>query len=187
MTKKKLGLALIAFLTTTGVCADEYLGAGLAYESAYSYDSGMALVISGGRTFENIEAGPGKLAFESEFTFSLISPSSTYYNRFNRNYSIDLTYFTLAGYAAYIYDITPDLYVKPRLGLVYTAVSVSNTYGAYGLGAYGNGLGLAVGLGAGYKLTRELNTYLDFTLLNGTGLRHLTLGVEYHYNLSDYI
>ena len=168
MKKLLLSSALAATLSVSAM-ADSYLGAGVAYESVTDADAGVALVLNGGATV--LDAGPGKIAVEGEFTYSVVSPSISV-DSYYRSYDADITFMFIGAYAAYIYDITPEFYVKPRLGLVYEDVDVSS--------ASDSDIGLSFGIGAGYNVTKEISTYIDFTMME-SDVYHTTLGVQYHF------
>jgi len=166
---KKLALSTLAAATlATASFADTYAGAGLALESVTDLDMGYSLVLNGGQTMDNIELGEGMLAIEGEFTYSMVAPSLGGY---------DFSTLSLAGYAAYIYAIDPQLYIKPRLGLIYRGYEA--TYGSYS--ATDSEIGIAYGIGGGYRLNEQMDVFADFTMLDGTDLTHLTFGVQYHY------
>jgi len=174
---KKLLVSTVALATlSTAVMADKYAGAGLAVESVDGLDSGISLVLNGGMTLDDVlddvNVGPGTLAVEGEFSYSVIAPSySTWWGS-----SIDVTYMTLGAYAAYIYDINKEFYVKPRAGLTLVSGSVSG-----GGSVTDDGIKLAVGVGGGYKLNKQMNVFADLNMISFGDMMHLTAGVEYHF------
>ena len=169
MIKKLLVSTVAAATLSTAVLADTYAGAGLAIESVDAYDMGFALVLNGGMTLDDAQIGDGKLAVEGEFSYSVVSPSTS---------GVDFTAMTLAGYAAYIFDINKELYIKPRAGLIYRSYDVS----ASRWGSYSNSeIGIALTVGGGYKISKEMNIFTDIALVDGMDLIHLTAGVEYHF------
>lgn len=164
-----------------------YAGAGLAIESASNMDSGMALVLNAGLPIiESDEVAPGTLAVEGEFTYSVVSPSWDYsgtpyytgYPDYRLSYTAggtyDLTVMTLAGYAVYIFDIDEQFYVRPRIGLIYRSYDLDGVTDK-------SELGIAVGLGGGYRVDRQIDIYLDYTLIDGSDLTHLTAGAVFHF------
>ena len=165
---KKLLISTVATATlSTAVLADTYAGAGLAIESVSGLDSGFSLVLNGGKTLDDVKIGDGTLAVEGEFSYSIISPSLNYYY----SYNTDISYMTLGAYAAYIYDINKEFYIKPRAGLVY--ISEDPSWG-------NNGIDLAITFGGGYKFNKQMNIFADLNFGLGT-ITHLTAGVEYHF------
>lgn len=176
--KKIISTAVVAAVIATSSLALDtskiYGQAGLALESANSFDAGFALVLTGGLPVVKAgEVGPGTLAVEAELTYSLVPPSLG---------SWELTSMTLAGYAAYIYDINSQFYVKPRAGLIYRSYDFTYDGGSiYGGAGDTSEVGIALGVGGGYKLNKNLDVYLDYTMLDGTDLTHLTAGVQYKF------
>jgi len=175
--KKILSAAVAtALIATSSFALDTdkiYGGAGVALESANGFDSGFALALTGGLPVMPAgEAGPGTLAVEGEFTYSIIPPAVG-----------DFTFsaMTLAAYAAYTYDIDSQFYVKPRAGLVYRSYTAdySSPFGKYSDST--SEIGLAFGVGGGYKLNKKMDIYLDYTMLDGSDLTHLTAGVNYKF------
>lgn len=170
-------VAAAAIMATSGQALDTseiYGGAGLALESLSSADAGVALVLNGGLpVMEAGEVGPGTVAVEGEFTYSLVDPSWNWYH-----YDYDVTVMTLAGYAAYIYDIDSEFYVKPRVGLIYRSYDMD--YAGYG-GFDDSEIGLSLGVGGGYHLNSQMDIYADFTMLDGSDLTHLTAGIVYKF------
>ena len=181
MKKMITSLATLALLTTSAV-ADEnsfYAGAGLGLEMATDLDSGVALILMGGLPIvEKGVAGPGLIAVEGELTYSVVSPSYSYTN-FNSSNSVDYTFTTLAAYGVYTYDITEQLFVKGRAGLVYKSVDVSIS-GYNGSGSTSE-IGVAMGAQGGYKINDSLDVVGGLNLVDGTDIIHLTAGVQYHF------
>lgn len=164
---KKLLVSTVALATlSTASMADTYAGAGLALENLTGYDMGFALVLNGGMTFDDVDLGPGKLAAEGEFTYSMVAPSVG---------TVDASLMTLGGYAAYIYNVNKELYVKPRIGLIYKSIDYGTWIGSV------SEIGIALGVGGGYKINKKMDAYADFTLIDGSDITHLTAGVEYHF------
>ncbi len=174
MIKKLLVSTVAAATLSTAVMADTYAGAGLALENYSSLDMGFALVLDGGMTFDDVKVGPGKLAAEGELTYSIVSPSQSSFGT-----TIDYTIMTLGAYSAYIFDINKELYVKPRIGLIYKSVDASGS--GFGAIASTSAIGLAFGVGGGYRLNKQMDVYADFNLVDGTDITHITAGVQYHF------
>ena len=169
---KKLLISTVALATlSTTAMADQYAGAGLALENVDPFDSGIALVLNGGMTVDDVELGEGTLAVEGEFSYSIVAPSYSWWGS-----SVDISYMTLGAYAAYIYDINKEFYVKPRAGLTYVSGSVSG-----GGVITDDGIKLAVSIGGGYKLNKQMNIFADFNMISLGDMTHLTAGVEYHF------
>lgn len=172
-------VAAATMMATSGLALDTselYGGAGLAIETASGLDAGVALVLNGGLpVVEAGEIGPGSVAVEGEFTYSMLAPSYDY-GYLDHHYTHDLTVMTLAGYAAYVYEINEEYYVKPRIGLIFRSYELDSSY-TYG----GDGIGIALGVGGGYHLNDQMDVYVDYTRVDGGYLSHLTAGVVYRF------
>jgi hypothetical protein len=166
-------ITLTAIISSTAIASHDdeiggiYIGGGVSQESPIWYDSGMAGALNIGLPL--LRLGKGVLTTEAEFTYSLSSPS--------RN-GIDFTATTFAGYATYIYDLAPRFYIKPRIGAVYRSYSIDG--GIWGDDTNSN-YGLAYGLGGGFRLFEKTDLYMDYTMLDGSDLTHLTIGVQYQF------
>jgi hypothetical protein len=144
-----------------------YIGGGLSVESPTWYDSGIAGELNIGLPLKRF--GKGVLTTEAELSYSLSSPSKN---------DIDFTATTLGGYIAYIYDIAPRFYIKPRIGVVYRSYSIDG--GIWGDDTNSN-YGLAYGVGGGFRLIEQTNLYMNYTMLDESDLTHLSIGVEYQF------
>ena len=165
-------VASVALVSSASFAMDTsklYYGAGLALESASAFDSGFALVLNAGLPLEDIKVGPGSLAVEGEFTYSMVPPSVG---------SLKFSAMTLGAYAAYTYDIDSKMYVKPRAGLIYRSYTMDVPF----FGSVSNSeIGIALGVGGGYKLNETMDVYADYTMLDGSDLTHLTAGVQFKF------
>ena len=142
-----------------------YIGVGVSAESPIIYNDGWAGVLTVGKPFMRL--GSGELGAEVEVSNSLQDSSKN---------SIDFSAKTVAGYATYIWDVDPKLYIKPRLGVVYKKYSIeSDVWGDDS----SNEVDIAGGLGVGIRILDNINIYTDYTLLEKSDFTHLTMGVEY--------
>ena len=168
--KKILSTVVLATVMATSSFAVDttklYGGASLALENADGLDMGLALVLNAGLpVVKGGEIGPGTLAVEGEFTYSLMAPSVG---------AAELSVMTLGAYGAYIFDIDKQLYVKPRLGLIYRSYDIN-------YGGDSSEIGIALGAQAGYKLDKQLDLIVGLNLVDGTDLTHFTAGVQYRF------
>ena len=144
-----------------------YVGVGVSAESPLFYNDGWAGVLTVGKPF--MKLGSGKVGAEVEVSNSLQDSSKNH---------IDFSATTVAGYATYIWDVDPKLYIKPRLGVVYKKYSIeSDVWGDDS----SNEVDIAGGLGVGVRLFDNMNIYADYTFLEKSDFIHLTMGVEYHF------
>ena len=174
-------VAAAAVLATSGLASDvnfdtnkAYLSAGIAAEMMDGADTGFALVLGGGVPF--MKAGPGTLAVEGEFTYSISGPSLGDW---------EATIMNLGAYAAWKYDINKQFYVKPRAGLVYTSVDQDYsgpTYG-YSVGSYSDSsIGLSVGVAGGYVITKNWDATVAFNMnLSDYDANYLVVGAQYNF------
>ena len=172
--------ATAAILATSSFAADNspYLIAGAGLEMLTDYDMGVALIIGGGMPLD-VKVGPGKLAVEGELTYSAMAPSYSYSGA-----TVDFTAMTLAGYAAYSFDLSKEMFIKPRLGLIYRSYDFASNYSGYGsYGGFGSytEFGIALGVQGGYKLSKEMDLIAGLNLVDGADLIHITAGIQYHF------
>ncbi|NEW60057.1 hypothetical protein GSY74_02065 [Sulfurovum sp. bin170] len=165
-------VTIIAIFSSAVIAHDDeiggiYIGGGISLESPLWYDSGVAGALNIGLPL--IRLGRGVLTTEAALTHSISSPS--------RN-NIDFTATTFAGYIGYIYDVAPRFYIKPRVGAVYRSYSIDG--GIWGSDT-NSGYGLAFGLGGGFRLIERTDLYLNYTMLDGSDLTHLTVGFQYQF------
>jgi len=179
-------VAAAAVLATSSFASDvnfdankAYLSAGVALEMVDNMDMGVALVLGGGIPF--MKAGPGTLAVEGELTYSVMAPSYDD-SMYGTSFSSDTTFMTLGAYAGYIYDINPQMFVKPRVGLIYKSADVNVNIPGYGSGSETvSEIGLAVGVQGGYRLNKQLDLTVGLNLVDGMDIMHITGGVQYHF------
>ena len=145
-----------------------YVGMGLSAENPVFYNDGWAGVLTVGKPLMKLGSS-GKVGAEVEVSNSLQDSSKNH---------IDFSATTVAGYATYIWDVDPKLYIKPRLGVVYKKYSIeSDVWGDDS----SNEVDIAGGLGVGVRLFDNINIYADYTFLEKSDFIHLTMGVEYHF------
>jgi hypothetical protein len=150
-----------------------YGGAGLAFESIDPFGMGIALVVNGGVPVVAAgEVGPGVLAVEGELTFTVVPGETS---------GLEASLMTLGAYGAYILDISPEMYVKPRVGLIYKSIDLDYDYG-WGHGtASDSEIGLALGVQGGYKINETLDAVVGLNLVDGADIVHFTAGVNYKF------
>jgi len=178
--KKMIATATAAVLLTTSAYALEldteslYAGGALAIESFDDFDSGVALVLTGGAPFtKKDEVGPGYFTAEAELTYSIVDSTLDFPSFFGTNFTYDVSVFSLGAYAAYMYEINEQFFVKPRIGLVYSSLSGDSIYSS-------PGFGLALGVQGGYKINDQFDATIGFNML-ASNLTHLSAGIQYHF------
>lgn len=150
-----------------------YAGGGIAFESINPFSTGMAIVLTGGAPLSKKgKIGPGSIVTEGEFTYTLSKGEVG---------SLHASLMTIGAYGGYIYNLTPEIYLKPRLGLIYKSVTMD--YAGWGgtASATDSKIGIAFGLLAGYTLTKELDLYAGYKLVEGSDITHFTIGANYRF------
>ena len=170
---------IITILASTGILVSSssaidfikgqyYIGGGVAVENGWShYGTGAALLLNGGKPI--IKLGPGTIGAEVELSYTALAANYDGY------YDGDLKVLSLGLFATYKYDIDKDLYIRPRIGPMF----MSYSYGGYDYydGGYSRG-NVAIGIGVGYKLTKNMNLFSDFTL-NTASYRRISVGLQF--------
>ena len=105
-------------------------------------------------------------SFETEFTTTVSSPNGTSSN------VGDLDVFTLGFYG--VYRTSGDLYFKGKAGLVYEYLNVDFR----SLPLEGDGIGLSLGLGGGYRFNDALRAEVEYTKLEAD-IDFFSLGLLY--------
>jgi hypothetical protein len=183
MKKIVSGLAAAAVIATSGMAEDinfdsnkAYLVAGAALEMVDEYDMGVAVVLGGGIPF--MQAGEGTLVAETELTYSVVAPSWDYdFGYYGGKGSVDATFMTLGAYAGWQYNLNQELFIKPRLGLIYRSVDID----VNGYDGSDSEIGLAFGVQGGMKLSEALDVTVGLNLVDGSDIMHITGGVQYHF------
>ncbi len=173
-------VAAAAVLATSGFAGDinfdtdkAYIGAGIGMEMVDVLDSGFALVLNGGVPF--MQVGPGTLAVEGEFTYSLAGPSLGDW---------EWTMMNLGAYTAWKFDINKQFYVKPRVGLVYTSVDLdySGPHSGYIGSGSDSSIGLSVGVAGGYVINKNWDATVAFNAnLSDYDANYLVVGAQYNF------
>lgn len=125
-----------------------YLGgkAGFMDPGYGGFDPALAIGVYGGYNLLGKDAGiaanlgGGRLAIEGELNFTLLDGDAGAYG--------DWSVTTLGAYAAYIYPLTESISFKGKAGIVRQDIDVDRS----GSGAKNDDTGLALGVGAGFKL-----------------------------------
>jgi len=142
------GLALGATAQAAGKDQHIYLGAKAGFMDAdYSgFDPALAIGVYGGYDLLGKDSaiaanlGGGRLAVEGELNVTAIDGDAGAYG----NWSV----MTLGVYGAYLYPLTETVTLKGKAGFVRQDIDVDNS----GSPAKNKDTGLALGLGAGFKL-----------------------------------
>jgi len=176
--KKMLSIATLLAVSMSTVQAVDfiknqyYIGGGVAVENGWSYyGSGLALLINGGKPI--VKLGPGTIGAEVEVSYTAVAATYDY-----EGYDSDLKVLSLGLFATYKYDINKDLYIRPRIGPMFTSYSYSG-YSAYHYG-YSRGH-VAAGIGIGYNITESMNLFSDFTI-STADYRRISVGLQFKFN-----
>lgn len=125
-----------------------YLGAKAGFmDAGYNgFDSALAVGVYGGYNLMGKDAaaaanlGGGRLAIEGELNVTLLDGDAGFYG--------DWSITTLGAYAAYIFPLNESVSLKGKAGIVRQDIDVDRS----GSGAKNSDTGLALGVGAGFKL-----------------------------------
>jgi hypothetical protein len=174
MKKTILALASTGLLVSSSSAIDfikgqYYIGGGVAVENGWSYyGTGAALLLNGGKPI--IKLGPGTIGAEVELSYTALAAEYEH-----NSYSSDLRVLSLGIFATYKYDIDKNLYIRPRIGPMFTSYSYSG-YSSYYYG-YSRG-NVAIGIGVGYELTDNMNLFSDFTATTAN-YRRISVGLQF--------
>lgn len=171
-TKPFVTLLTLLIIPASSLANDNiYVGAGLAIEGVEDAETGVALVLNVGMPIIE-DFGSGTITVEGEITHSIVEPW------FDGYYAIDVTVNTLGIYGTYIFDINENVYLKPRVGLVYKSLESGYT------GEY-NEIIPAVSIGGAYKISDTIDIFTDIKVAPAGDVDmvgHLTVGAYYYFN-----
>jgi len=177
--KKILSTVAISAIFSTSIMGADFIqggyygGFGVGFEDYSRYsntDPGMTLVLNGGKPIKKL--GPGTIGAEVEFTYTLVPLSYNYGHYYDHYDDLDLDVMTLGGYATYTFDHSDKLYSRAKVGIVHRKYSFDGYYSDT------NSVGVAAGIGGGYKLNSFMKLYSDFILADGSNLMQLNFGVQ---------
>ena len=183
--KKILSTAVATALLSTAAFAEEqkmpdfskvkfdtnaiYASAAVAIQSVTDMDSGVALIVTGGVPFMEIN-DKSNLAAEVEISQSIVDPSSDI-TIFNTTISTSVSITTFAAYAAYSYDINPQMFAKVKAGLLYESL---------GGDADSSDTGISYGIQGGYNLNSKMAVTVGLDIIEAD-VMNTYVGVQYKY------
>lgn len=179
---KHLGVLLTGCLLAGAAQAQENyarIQLGIADADGFSND-GVALIGTFGSIIPQVDRN---FSIEAEFSTTVDNPSTTanygggFYDKW------ELSYYTLAGYAAYTYPVNQSVGIYGRAGLLYEDVTVKNcdNYAYYGcVEASESDFGLSFGLGANVAISNSLDFTAGYTVVE-SDISHLSAGVQFRF------
>ncbi len=164
-------VAAAAILAASGFANETpFISAGLGIEMAENMESpGIALIIGAGMPLE-IDAGSGSVALEGELTHSIVGPEYEFRNYYGYWNTANAEVLTISAYGTYSIEIDKQMFIKPRVGLIYRDSDVSD-----------GEFGIAIGVQGGYRLDNQLDIIVGLNFIDGMDYGHLTAGVQYHF------
>lgn len=179
--KKILSIVAATALVSTSVMAFEpdldrmYYGAAVALEDTELDDSGMAAVFTAGVPVMQIN-DESSVALEAEFTYTFASSEASYFGS-----SVEADLMTLGAYGAYNYNVSSEIFVKPRVGLIYKSMDVTASNSGFGYSASDSEIGLAFGVQAGYNISDTIAVTAGYNLVDGSDITHMTVGAQFRF------
>lgn len=157
--------AAIALPLQFAQAQDNSFNAQVVFPDVSGFSGGMGVALG-------YEAGlDSNLSVEGEFTTTLSSPD----HRYPWGETLDVSYYTLGAYMKYTVDVSPEVGLYGRVGLLYESVEVSSDWGG---SASDNDFGFTLGVGADYALSQQLDLTAGFTIIE-SDINHFTAGIKY--------
>ena len=166
------GAALAALLAATPLQAGEsalgYMNMGVAAADVEALDTGVTGILGLGFPMPGIDP---RLSLEGEFSKSVFGARGRDFQGFDDSRE-RFNYFTLSGYATYHLPVATDVDLRGRGGMTY----LDWDFG----GVSSDEIGLSIGVGATYRLSRDMNLLGDLTIMETSpDVNHFTVGVQY--------
>lgn len=155
---------------------------GIADVDGFSED-GVAAIGTYGITLPQVDPN---FSVEGEISFTVDDPSITHTQvSFGTTYeeSLEVSYYTLAGYAVYTLPVTPSIGVYGRAGLLYEDVTVEycDNYFLNGCAEDSeNDFGFSFGIGTNIALTQNMDFTANYTSVEND-ISHLSAGVQFRF------
>lgn len=92
----------------------------------------------------------------------------------------DASLLTFGAYAAYSYDVIPNLTAKVRAGLLYKSLTMEAEMNDTSMSVSDSEMGAAFGVGLNYTINKELDVYTNYTIVDAD-IAHITLGAQYRF------
>jgi len=153
---------------------DSYVNAQIGLPDVTGFSGGLAIIATYGLPMNKLIANvPQNINFEAEFTSTLLSkPSVSIF---------EVSYNTVAGYAVYNHELSPELTLRGRAGLILESITIDipNFFGG-SISSSETDIGLSFGFGATYKLGGNMNIIAEYTIIE-SDIAHLSAGVQYYF------
>ena len=165
--KLLLILAILTFLHTslfaeekkpqTSTDEKPYVGIGLGIIDPTGFDTGYSLLLHAGKSLPKVAEHFG---LEGAFSTTVIEPSI---------FNTDLSVTTLAAYATYKVNLTPEVDFKAKGGILYERLSSTITDDSFEV---------TYGLKVLYKLKSKKAIFLDYTIIE-KDIAIFSVGLEF--------
>ena len=143
--------------TTSKAAQKSYVGIGLGFTDVTVYDTGYSLLLHAGKSLPNISKDFG---VEGAFTHTVVDPSFK---------DIALTITTIAGYATYNFNFTPEVNLKAKGGILYERLTANATV---------NEFEVSYGFKVLYALEKTKSLYIDYTIVE-RDIAIFSIGLEF--------
>ncbi len=167
MKKLVLATSMSLILGTSTYANDagniiDYAGVGFAKQSASGYDSSIAIAVNAGKNLDDFLPLP-HFGAEVELTRTL---------KDHEKGSYDLAITTMTVYATYNHDITPEMYVMPRVGISHVMLDSGVDDD--------NNVELSFGITGGYSYQSNIDFVVNYTIIE-SDVKNLTFGAKYKF------
>ena len=143
--------------TSLKVAQKSYVGAGFGFTDVTAYDTGYSLILHAGKSLPKVDK---EFGVEGAFSHTLVDPAYK---------SIDLTITTIAGYATYNFNFSPEIKLKAKGGILYERLSANTTTDEFEV---------SYGFKVLYALKSKKSLYLDYTIVE-KDIAIFSLGLEF--------
>lgn len=150
---------LFAATTAQAESFNKYIGAQAAIADVDNMDNGVAAVVTYGSRVPEVSK---RFFVEGEVTTTVVDPERP---------GVEISYYTLGGYAVYAPQISDSVSVRGRAGILYQNISVS------GSGKSDNDFELSFGFGATMKMSDSMNLIIDYTV-HDSDISHISAGLQ---------
>ena len=149
-----------------------YVGGGVALQDVDTFDDGVALSLRGAVGLPGALGNgiPGVFSVEGEITRTIVSPERDLPFPATGEAEVDIT--TLGGYGVYTYPVD-RIRLRGRVGVIYEDIAVDGFDDD-------SEVGLSLGVGAGFMVTRQVELAANYTYIEDD-VEHLGINALYHF------
>jgi len=151
-------------------------GAQLAFSDVSGLNTGLAAVLTG--IFPMPEVHP-EFTVEGEFTTTVNNPDDSQSSPFGK-ISVELSYYTLAGYGVWNHKVTPTVTFKARVGLLYENLKEKSTVFGFSSTNTDTNIEVSYGVGAVFDIKKNFDIIAEYTVIEND-ISHLGAGVQWYF------